>query len=187
MDDDAGTVLAAKAPSTPPDYSRGVIDVLEALAEQLGCPIEEMLANTHHIAHGTTSSLNALVTGNVPPVGFLTTKGHRDSIYIMNVEGRYLGGSPEQLQNVMGQSKSHGLVPKKHALEVTERLDRDATSSSHSTKNPPVEPSARFSPTASPRSRSHCCGRSATPRTNSAFANSSTRSTRRCSCPCRVR
>ncbi|MDV6284985.1 hydantoinase/oxoprolinase family protein [Rhodococcus jostii] len=125
LDDDAGTILAAKAPSTPPDYSRGVIDVLEALAEQLGCPVEEMLANTHHIAHGTTSSLNALVMGNVPPVGFLTTKGHRDSIYIMNVEGRYLGGSPEQLQNVMGQSKSHGLVPKKHALEVTERLDRD--------------------------------------------------------------
>ena len=125
LDDDAGTVLAAKAPSTPPDYSRGVIDVLEVLAGQLGCPIEEMLANTHHIAHGTTSSLNALVMGNVPPVGFLTTKGHRDSIYIMNVEGRYLGGSPEQLQNVMGQSKSHGLIPKKHALEVTERLDRD--------------------------------------------------------------
>ncbi|MBA8963686.1 N-methylhydantoinase A [Rhodococcus percolatus] len=125
LDDSAGTVLAAKAPSTPPDYSLGVIDVLEALAEQLGCPVEEMLADTHHIAHGTTSSLNALVMGNVPPVGFLTTKGHRDSIYIMNVEGRYLGSSPEQLQNVMGQSKSHGLIPKKHALEVTERLDRD--------------------------------------------------------------
>ncbi|MFC9556916.1 hydantoinase/oxoprolinase family protein [Rhodococcus sp. NPDC056960] len=125
LDDNAGTVLAAKAPSTPPDYSQGVLDVLETLAEQLGCPVEEMLADTHHIAHGTTSSLNALVMGNVPPVGFLTTKGHRDSIYIMNVEGRYLGSSPEQLQNVMGQSKSHGLVPKKHALEVTERLDRD--------------------------------------------------------------
>ncbi|MDV6264374.1 hydantoinase/oxoprolinase family protein [Rhodococcoides yunnanense] len=127
LDDSSGTVVAAKAPSTPPDYSQGVIDVLEALAEQLGCPVQEMLANTHHIAHGTTSSLNALVMGNVPPVGFLTTKGHRDSIYIMNVEGRYLGGSPEQLQNVLGQSKSHGLVPKRHALEVTERLDRDGT------------------------------------------------------------
>nr|WP_296777016.1 hydantoinase/oxoprolinase family protein [Rhodococcus sp. (in: high G+C Gram-positive bacteria)] len=125
LDDSSGTVIAAKAPSTPPDYSQGVIDVLEVLAEQLGCPVQEMLANTHHIAHGTTSSLNALVMGNVPPVGFLTTKGHRDSIYIMNVEGRYLGSSPEQLQNVLGQSKSHGLVPKKHALEVIERLDRD--------------------------------------------------------------
>lgn len=123
--DEAGGVVAAKAPSTPPDYSAGVLDVIELLAEQLGTTVGEMLADTHHIAHGTTSSLNALVMGNVPPVGFLTTRGHRDSIYIMNVEGRYLGGSPEQLQDVMSQHKSSGLVPKAHALEVTERVDRD--------------------------------------------------------------
>src|SRR5579864_7968444 len=127
LDDDAGTVLAAKSPSTPPDYSRGVLDVLELLAEQLGISLPDMLAGTHHIAHGTTSSLNALVTGNVPPVGFLTTKGHRDSIFIMNVEGRYLGRSPHELQNVLGQSKDHALLPKRHALEVTERVDRDGT------------------------------------------------------------
>lgn len=125
LNDDSGRVLAAKAPSTPSDYSCGVLSVLKMLAEQLGRPLEDMLANTHHIAHGTTSSLNALVMGNVPPVGFLTTVGHRDSIYIMNVEGRYLGRSPDQLQNVMGQSKSHRLLPKKHALEVVERVDRD--------------------------------------------------------------
>ncbi|MGE9808934.1 hydantoinase/oxoprolinase family protein [Janibacter sp. G1551] len=127
LDDDAGNIVAAKAPSTPPDYSQGVMDVLGVLAEQLDMPVEEMLANTHHIAHGTTSSLNALVMGNVPPVGFLTTAGHRDSIFIMNVEGRYLGGSPDQLQNVLGQSKDHGLIPKRHALEVVERIDRDGT------------------------------------------------------------
>ncbi|MFE5474106.1 hydantoinase/oxoprolinase family protein [Nocardia sp. NPDC056541] len=125
LDDGNGLIVAGKAPSTPPDYSQGVMDVLEVLAEQLGRPMEEMLADTHHIAHGTTSSLNALVMNKVPEVGFLTTKGHRDSIYIMNVEGRYLGNSPEQLQNVLNQSKSHGLVSKRHALEVTERIDRD--------------------------------------------------------------
>src|ERR1700749_2659762 len=125
LDDVAGTVVAAKSPSTPPDYSRGVLDALELLAGQIGKTLPEMLADTHHIAHGTTSSLNALVTGNVPPVGFLTTKGHRDSIFIMNVEGRYLGRSPHELQNVLGQGKSHTLLPKRHALEVTERLDRD--------------------------------------------------------------
>ncbi|ROZ98996.1 hydantoinase/oxoprolinase family protein [Gordonia sp. OPL2] len=125
LDDGNGLVVAGKAPSTPPDYSEGVMDVLSVLAEQLGRPMDDMLADTHHIAHGTTSSLNALVMGRVPDVGFLTTKGHRDSIYIMNVEGRYLGRSPEQLQNVMAQSKSHGLVHKRHALEVTERVDRD--------------------------------------------------------------
>ena len=72
LDDDSGSVIAAKAPSTPPDYSRGVLDVLEVLAEQLGRSVEEMLADTHHVAHGTTSSLNALVMRKVPDVGFLT-------------------------------------------------------------------------------------------------------------------
>jgi N-methylhydantoinase A len=125
LDDDSGHLVAAKAPSTPPDYSAGVMDVLALLAENLGTTLEEMLADTHHIAHGTTSSLNALVTGNVPPVGFITTQGHRDSIFIMNVEGRYLGSSPDQLQNVLAQSKRHALIPKRHAVEVVERLDRD--------------------------------------------------------------
>ena len=32
LDDESGSVVAAKAPSTPPDYSRGVLDVLELLA-----------------------------------------------------------------------------------------------------------------------------------------------------------
>jgi N-methylhydantoinase A len=125
LDDGNGLVIAGKTPSTPPDYSVGVIDVLGVLAEQLGQPLDDMLADTHHIAHGTTSSLNALVMNRVPDIGFITTKGHRDSIYIMNVEGRYLGRSPEELQNPLGQNKSHGLVRKRHALEVTERLDRD--------------------------------------------------------------
>lgn len=125
LDDGEGVVIAGKSPSTPPDYSEGVMDVLQVLADQLGRPIEEMLADTHHIAHGTTSSLNALVMNKVPDIGFITTKGHRDSIYIMNVEGRYLGRAPEELQNPIAQSKSHGLVRKRHALEVTERVDRD--------------------------------------------------------------
>ncbi|WP_412520966.1 hydantoinase/oxoprolinase family protein [Actinomadura madurae] len=123
--DESGDIVAAKAPSTPPDYSAGVLDVLASLSEQLGTTVEDVLADTHHIAHGTTSSLNALVMGNVPTVGFVTTRGHRDSIYIMNVEGRYLGGSPDQLQNVLGQTKPPGLVPKRHAWEVNERIDRD--------------------------------------------------------------
>jgi len=125
LDNQEGSIVAAKSPSTPPDYSRGVMDVLELLAEQVSKPLKMVLADTHHIAHGTTSSLNALVTGAVPPVGFLTTKGHRDSIFIMNVEGRYLGRSQHELQNVLSQAKDHQLLPKRHVLEVTERVDRD--------------------------------------------------------------
>ncbi len=122
LDDGDGRVVAAKSPSTPPDYSQGVMDAIAQLAENLGEPLDVMLGNTHHIAHGTTSSLNALVMGKVPPVGFLTTFGHRDSIYIMNVEGRYLGSAPHELQDVMGQTKTH-LIPKSQAFEIAERID----------------------------------------------------------------
>jgi N-methylhydantoinase A len=124
---EAGDIVAAKAPSTPPDYSTGVLEALELLAEQFAVPLADLLGQTDHIAHGTTASLNALVMGKVPPVGFLTTRGHRDSIYIMNIEGRYLGRPSHEIQNVLAQHKPPGLVPKRLAREVTERLDRDGT------------------------------------------------------------
>jgi N-methylhydantoinase A len=123
----SGILKSAKTPSTPSDYSRGVMDVIELLAQESGLTSRELLQDTDHISHGTTSSLNALVMGRVPPVGFITTKGHRDSIYIMNVEGRHLGKSPHELQNVLMQKKPEGLIPRSLALEVTERIDRAGT------------------------------------------------------------
>jgi N-methylhydantoinase A len=121
--DGEGRIFSAKTPSTPPDFQRGVIEVLDALAAEIDAATGEMLSDTTYIAHGTTSSLNALVQAKVPPVGFLTTKGHRDSIYIMNVEGRYLGRSAHEIQNVLHRRKPTPLVPKGRALEVTERID----------------------------------------------------------------
>lgn len=119
-----GSIVSAKTPSTPPDYSDGVIAAIELLADELDLPIADLLGDTDHIAHGTTSSLNALVMGKVPRIGFITTKGHRDSIFIMNVEGRYLGRPQHELQDIMGQVKPRGLVERELAREVTERVDR---------------------------------------------------------------
>jgi N-methylhydantoinase A len=125
LDDGSGRIVAAKTPSTPPDYSLGVLASLDLLADQLGVSTRELLAETHHIAHGTTSSLNALVMGDVPEVGFISTKGHRDSVFIMNVEGRYLGRAAHELQDPIAQTKDHRLIPKRLAVEVVERIDRD--------------------------------------------------------------
>jgi N-methylhydantoinase A len=122
-----GTMISAKTPSTPPDYSEGVLSAIDLIADELGCAVDEMLRETDHISHGTTSSLNALVMGNVPRIGFITTKGHRDSIFIMNVEGRYLGRPQHELQDIMSQSKPRGLVERKLAREVVERVDRAGT------------------------------------------------------------
>ncbi|VWB90597.1 hydantoinase/oxoprolinase family protein [Burkholderia lata] len=123
--DDRGVIVSAKTPSTPPDYSAGVFNVLGLLAEQFSMSRAEFLQHTDHIAHGTTSSLNALVMGKVPPVGFITTRGHGDSIAIMNVEGRYLGRSSMELQNVLGHAKPAPLVAKRLIKEVTQRMDRE--------------------------------------------------------------
>ncbi|WP_430423129.1 hydantoinase/oxoprolinase family protein [Methylibium petroleiphilum] len=123
--DAQGRIVSAKSPSTPPDYSEGVFNVLSLLAEQFAMNRQDLLARTAHISHGTTSSLNALVMGKVPEVGFITTKGHGDSIAIMNVEGRYLGRSSQELQNVLGHRKPPPLVPARLLKEVTQRMDRE--------------------------------------------------------------
>jgi N-methylhydantoinase A len=120
---DDGTMISTKTPSTPPNYADGVVRVLEELATRAGVGLRELLADTSYIAHGTTSTLNALVMGDVGKVGWLTTVGHRDSIYIMNVAGRYAGNGPEQVQDILATRKPAPLVPKRRAKEVVERID----------------------------------------------------------------
>lgn len=121
--DDSGHVYSAKVPSTPPEFANGVLSSIDALAETIGLEVGDLLADTAYICHGTTASLNALVTGDVAQVGFLTTHGHRDSIYIMNLEGRYAGLSPEEIQDITSTRKPKPLVPKRRVKEVVERID----------------------------------------------------------------
>lgn len=121
--DDSGQVYSAKAPSTPPDFGTGVLNSIDSLARVMGQDVRHLLADTAYVIHGTTASLNALVTGDVARVGFLTTKGHRDSIYIMNLEGRYAGLSPEEIQDITSTRKPPPLVPRRRVKEVTERID----------------------------------------------------------------
>ncbi len=121
--DDAGNVVSAKSHSTPPDFERGVLGSIEELASLLGMGISDLLPDVSYICHGTTSSLNALVTGNVAQVGLLTTAGHSDSTYIMNVEGRYAGLGAEEIQDVTRTNKPRPLVSKSFVRDVVERVD----------------------------------------------------------------
>jgi N-methylhydantoinase A len=121
--DEAGRAAATKTPSTPPDFSRGFLTVLDDLAGALGVETAELLADTHYIVHGTTSTLNALVTGDVATVGFLTTRGHADSIAIMNLEGRYAGLGSDQVQDMVLTNKPKPLVPPQLIRELDERID----------------------------------------------------------------
>jgi N-methylhydantoinase A len=118
-----GALVSAKTPTTPPNRELGVMRSIEELATALGVQTHELLAQTRYVAHGTTASINALVQGDVARVGLITTRGHRDSIYIMNAEGRILGRSPHEIQDSLHQRKPAPLIPKSRAHEVTERID----------------------------------------------------------------
>src|SRR6185437_11740587 len=100
-----GTLVSAKTPTTPPNREAGVMRAVDELAEALGITTHDLLASTRYIAHGTTASINALVQRDVAKVGLITTRGHRDSIYIMNAEGRILGRSPHEIQDSLHQRK----------------------------------------------------------------------------------
>ena len=121
--DEAGRVAAAKTPSTPPDFSQGFLAVLDDLAAAVGTDVGSLLAGTDYIVHGTTSTLNALVTGDVATVGFLTTRGHADSIAIMNLEGRYAGLGSDEVQDMVRTDKPAPLVPPQLVREIDERVD----------------------------------------------------------------
>jgi N-methylhydantoinase A len=121
--DETGRVASAKAASTPPDFAQGFLAVLDELASALGSDTRTLLADTNYIVHGTTSTLNALVTGDVSTVGFLTTRGHADSITIMNLEGRYAGLDSDQVQDMVRTNKPAPLIPPELMREIDERID----------------------------------------------------------------
>ena len=68
------TVRTEKADTTPPDFERGVIDVLARAGVDVG--------TVDFLAHGTTVVINALTERKGAKVGLITTKGFRDVLEI---------------------------------------------------------------------------------------------------------
>ena len=78
--DDKGNLTEFKAPSTPADFSLGVINALEEAAAAYSQTLEQFVGEIELIVHGTTVATNALVTRNVARTAMITTKGFRDII-----------------------------------------------------------------------------------------------------------
>jgi len=78
--DDSGNLREFKSPSTPSDFSEGVLSALGEAAVAFSLPLEEFIRQTELIIHGTTAATNALVTKNVARTALITTKGFRDII-----------------------------------------------------------------------------------------------------------
>jgi 5-oxoprolinase (ATP-hydrolysing) len=102
-----------KCLTTPHDPSAAALEGLIELAAQANLAVKDI----GEIVHGTTLVTNAIIERRGARLGLLTTKGFRDSLE-MGTEQRYdiydlFLGFPDPL------------VPRRHRLEIGERLDRD--------------------------------------------------------------
>src|ERR1043166_2777628 len=101
-----------KCLTTPHDPSAAALEGLSELAAQAAIKI----ADIGEIVHGTTLVTNAIIERRGARLGLLTTRGFRDSLE-MGTEQRY------DIYDLFLQFPEP-LVPRRHRLEIAERIDR---------------------------------------------------------------
>ncbi|CAB4870455.1 unannotated protein [freshwater metagenome] len=121
--DPDGRIHLGKRSSTPPGFEDGFFDALSAAAEAAGLGLEDLLARTSHVIHGTTVATNAMVQLNGAKVGLITTRGHRDVLPMMRSIGRVKGRSVEEIVRLSASRKPEPIVPRSRIEEVDERVD----------------------------------------------------------------
>jgi N-methylhydantoinase A len=111
-----GEVRTWKVPSTPPDFERGVLDGIAAVAGDLGMPTRAFLEGLDELVHGTTVTTNIVLTRTGARVGLLTTLGFGD-LYELARQYRDSEQDPSRVTH------AKPLVPRGDVEEVSERVD----------------------------------------------------------------
>src|SRR5262245_48975098 len=119
----SGQILTAKALTTYPDPTGGVIETVTQLAREGGMPAVELLARTIKFAHGTTLTTNLMFTRSGARTGLIATRGFGDQILMMRAIGRVAGRSLSERRHFRTMDKPIPLVPKHLIREVSERID----------------------------------------------------------------
>jgi len=121
--DRAGKLLTTKVPSTPEDFSRGMMDALGAGAKALGLPLAEFCGDIAFLSHGTTVGTNTIIQKKGARVGLITTRGHEDAIHIMRGSRGHGGRDIRKVVHFPETSKPVPIVPKRLIRGVSERVD----------------------------------------------------------------
>jgi len=110
-DEGQGTVHTTKTASTPPEFERGVLTGIEDVLDRAG--IEP--AAVDFMSHGTTVGTNAVLEGDLPPLGLITNQGLRDVLEIGDQ-------TRPALYDLQGE-KPPPLVPRRRRYGVPGRID----------------------------------------------------------------
>lgn len=118
-----GELFVDKAPTTPRDFSKGILDALMEVAKLMNLSRRKLLENTLMFKHGSTISTNAMITREGSKVGLITTRGFEDTTLIMRGIGRVAGLDEEGIKHQATAVKPEPIVPKELIRGVTERID----------------------------------------------------------------
>ena len=121
--DRAGKLLTTKVPSTPADFSRGMMDALGAGAQALGIGLDRFCRDIAFLSHGTTVGTNTIIQKKGARVGLITTRGHEDAIHIMRGSRGYGGRDIRKVVHFPETSKPRPIVPKRLIRGISERVD----------------------------------------------------------------
>jgi len=77
-----GALMLEKHPTTPSDQSEGVLGGIRQLAAREETTLDQLLARTDLIVHGTTTADNTMIEMSGAVTGLVTSEGHRDEIEI---------------------------------------------------------------------------------------------------------
>jgi N-methylhydantoinase A len=123
MLDDAGAVKIVKAPTTPDDRTRGVLDAFDLAAKAEGKSTRELISDLAYFAHGTTAATNAFIERKGVKTGLLTTRGFRDTLRIQRCMASWAGMLDHEIAHFSTRTIPTPIVPLDLIEEITERVD----------------------------------------------------------------
>jgi len=119
MDSSTGKQTINKTSTIVEDPSVGVMNGLKGFAEMLDKTVNELLAETSLIVHGTTVTTNAVLTNNGSKTALVTTEGFRDVLQM-----RRGVRSRDNLFNNKYEAPP-ALVSRDLRIGVSERMDKN--------------------------------------------------------------
>jgi N-methylhydantoinase A len=110
-----GVLHESKVSTTPDDPSRAVVAGLDGLLKELSLPP----TNVEEVLHGTTVGSNTILQRSGARTGLITTRGFRDVLEIGRIR------MPDMFDLTWDKPKP--LVPRRHRLEIGERIAADGS------------------------------------------------------------
>jgi N-methylhydantoinase A len=121
--DENGVPRITKTPSTHYDLSVGFMKGVRDLARKLGLSLEEFLSSTDAVRYCTTVGTNALLERSGPKLGFITTAGFEDAIFLGRGRSWADGGSSRENKDLARIRKPDPLIAPDMVVGVRERID----------------------------------------------------------------